>query len=188
MRRGWPVLVVGAVTLGACSAPPVLLDAGDFEDVTIAEQNTSYSIAPGWTWCDEMSPNLYMGDPVQGTWLEVDGGPSVGATLLDRSERGQSADDVVATVISKADQCVLSSETIGSGRAIEPLEGLESGAFGWRTEDPDGVWGEFVIVPLDETRVLAYGFATDRGDAPVDLDHLGDLARAGAERFPAAAG
>jgi hypothetical protein len=188
VRRGWSALVVGVLLLGGCSTTPVLLDEDDFEDVTIVEQNTRYSLAPGWTWCEEMSPNLYTSEPVQGTWLEVDGGPSVGATLLDRSGRGQSAEDVVADITAQADQCVLSSRTIGSGRFIEPLDGLEAGAAGWRTEDPDGVWGEFVVVPLDGTRVLAYGFATDRVDPPVDLDDLRDLAVAGAERFPASEG
>lgn len=186
MRPRWPAVLGGVLLLGACSAPPVLLDEGDFDDVTIVEQNTRYSIAPGWTWCEQMSPNLYLGNSVQGTWLELDGGPSVGATLLDRSGRGESAEELVAAITAQADQCVLSSETIGSGRLIEPLDGLERGAAGWRTQDPDGVWGEFVVVPLDGTRVLAYGFSTDRDDAPVDLDDLRDLATAGAERFPGA--
>ena len=188
MRRGWPAVLGGVFLLGACASSPVLLDERDFDDVTLVEQNSRYSIAPGWTWCEEMSPNLYMGDPVQGTWLELDGGPAVGATLLDRSGRGQSADDLVAAITAQADQCVLSSETIGSGRLIEPLDGLEDGASGWRTRDPDGVWGEYVVVPLDGSRVLAYGFATDRDDAPVDLDDLRDLAVAGAERFPTSDG
>lgn len=172
------------VVLAGCSSSPVLLPADEFDDVTIVEQNTTYAIAPGWTWCRTMSPVEYGGDPEQGTWLQIDGGPSVGATVLDQSGLGQDASDLIAELVADADQCTLSAATIGSGRSIEPLDGQGDGAAAWRTEDPNGVWGEFAVLPLDDTRVLAVGFQTDRDEPPAELADLIALAVEGAERFP----
>lgn len=177
MRRAWPVAVSVMVVLAGCSSAPVLLPEDEFDDVTIVEQNTKYSIAPGWTWCQVMSPGLYVGDPVHGTWLEIDGRPSVGATVLDRSGFGQDASDLVAEFVVHADQCALEGREIGVGRSVEPLEGLGQGVTAWRTEDPNGVWGEFAVLPLDDTRVLAVGFQTDRDEAPAELEDLISLAR-----------
>ena len=177
LRGAWPVAVSVMVVLAGCSSAPVLLPEDEFDDVTIVEHDTKYSIAPGWTWCRAMSPVEYGGDPDRGTWLEIDGGPSVGATVLDQSGIGEDSAGLVAEFVADADQCTLSAATIGTGRSIEPLDGQGDGVTAWRTEDPNGVWGEFAVLPLDDTRVLAVGFQTDRDEAPAELEDLISLAR-----------
>lgn len=188
MRRPWLPLVGLVALVSACSSSPVVLSEDDFDDVTIVEQNTEYAIAPGWTWCRQLSPLDLMEEPVQGTWLEIGGGPAVGATILDGSSGGEDADDLLEAFRSAADQCVLSARSIGTGRSIEPVEGLGTGVSGWRTEDRDGNRGEFAVLPLDDRRVLAVGFTTDREEPPADLAGLIELAKQGAEQFPPARG
>jgi hypothetical protein len=46
--------------------------------------------------------------------------------------------------------------------------------------------GEYVLLPLDASRVLAVGAETTSDDAPIDLDDLIAAALQGAEQFPAA--
>lgn len=185
-HREGALLGTALVLLAGCSSSPVLLSEDDVTDVTVAEQNTDLAIAPGWTFCDEISPNVYLRAPVVGTWFELADGSTVGATVLDRRADGLSADLVLEQLEAAADQCALESETYpGSGQTIEPLDDLDDSALGWRTQTADGTWGEYVVLPLDESRVLAVGFTTEQDDPPVELSELVDLAAAGAERFPA---
>ncbi|GIG36925.1 hypothetical protein [Cellulomonas pakistanensis] len=183
MRRGWLTLVVVVTSLAACSSPPVLLDEGAVDDVASAEQNTEFAIAPGWTWCSAISPSGTMREPYTGSRFELDDGSSVGATVLDRRAEGLTSAKLLGDLVADADQCTLEARPDGLGTSIEPLTDLEQDAHGWRTRDPEGRWGEYVVVPLDEWRVLAYGFVTRSEEPPVDLDELGELAREGAERL-----
>jgi hypothetical protein len=187
VRHGRAALLGATLMLLAgCSSSPVLLSEDDVADVTLAEQNTDLAIAPGWTFCDAISPDVYLRAPVVGTWFELGSGATVGATVLDRRDDGLSADLMLEQTEAAAGQCALESETYpGSGQTIEPLDDLDDGALGWRTEAADGTWGEYVVAPLDESRVLAAGFTTQEDDPPVDLRDLLALAEAGAERFPA---
>jgi hypothetical protein len=178
--------LVGAtlVLLGGCSSSPVLLSEDDVPDVVLAEQNNDLSIAPGWTFCDEISPNVYLRAPVVGTWFQLEGGATVGASVLDRRADGLSADLVLEQIAAAADQCALESETYpGTGRTIEPLDDLDDGSLGWRTRAGDGTWGEYVVQPLDASRVLAVGFTTTQDDPPVDLSELIEQAEAGSEQL-----
>ena len=184
MRRGAPLASLPLALLAACAADPVLLSPNDLDGVAVqVEQNSADALAPGWTWCSFLSPGVNSSPPVRGSRFSLEGGAQVGASVLDRRDEGWSSDRLVERIESQADQCALeASDSLGT--SIEPLDGLATGARGWRTADPEGRWGEYVVVKLDEWRVLAYGFATDDADPPVDLDDLGDLARTGSERFP----
>ena len=179
--RRWLALPVVALLAG-CSSSPVVLSEGDFSDVTIVEQNSRFSIAPGWTWCQQLSPLGLMESPVSGTWLEIGGGPAVGATILDRSDRGDDADDLLEEFRSAGEQCAVSARSIGTGRVIEPLDTGRPGVSAWRTADRNGMRGEFAVMPLDDARVLAVGFVTDQEDPPADLDDLIRLAEQGARQ------
>lgn len=185
----WLALLALPLLLAGCSSSPVLLSEDDVPDVTLTEQNTDLAIAPGWTFCDAISPDVYLRAPVVGTWFELGGGATAGASVLDRGSDGLSADLVLEQIEAAADQCALESETYpGSGQAIEPLADVDAfgaGALGWRTEAGDGTWGEYVVLPLDASRVLTVGFTTQQEDPPVDLRDLVERAEAGAAQFPA---
>ena len=51
-----------------------------------------------------------------------------------------------------------------------------------------GEWGQYVLVRLDDVRVLAVGFSTTQDEAKVDLDDLVERATVGAEQFAAPEG
>ena len=181
-------MVALVAPLVACASPSVLVDEADLDGVQSAEQNTEHAIAPGWTWCSAISPNVNMRAPYTGSRFELEDGTSVGATILDRRAEGLTARAMLQDVVDAADQCALEARPDDLGTAIEPLDGLQQDTRGWRTVDPEGRWGEYVVEPLDEWRLLAYGFVTRADRAPVDLDDLRDLAVAGAERLPASEG
>lgn len=184
------LLVVGVAVvaaLGACADDPVLLDGDDFPGVQGTTQNTRSGNVPGPTWCDGIAADTFAAPSSPGTVLDFGAQGSAGAVIIDRSGDGIGSDYVLAKLQEQADLCG-DSDAASEGSTIEPLPGLAEGAVGWTTRRSDGEWGEYVLVPLDESRLLAVGFSTTQDDAPVDLDDLVDRATAGAERFPASAG
>lgn len=180
-------VLAAAVLLAACSSTPVLLDGADFEGVESTTQDDGGALAPGWTWCDDLRPGLYTGASVTSSFLTFDDESRVGATVIDLSEDARSSDDVLERYAAAADRCA-EADAAARGYAIEPVAGLDQGESGWTTRRSDGEWGQYVLVRLDNARVLAVGFSTTQDDAPVDLDDLVDRATAGAEQFPAAEG
>lgn len=188
MRRVRLALLAPVLLLAACSSDPVLVSGDDVDGATRVVQNTGDALAPGWTWCQPLSPGRTTSSPIQGSLLELEDGSSVGATIMQREDEGITASELLEKIQAQADLCINQSETASAGESFEPLDGLADDARGWRSETPEGRWGEYVVVQLDEWRVLAYGFATDEEDPPIDLDELGDLAREGAARFPSAEG
>jgi hypothetical protein len=147
MRRGWVAMVALVVPLVGCASPAVLVDEADLDGVQSAEQNTEHAIAPGWTWCSAISPNVNMRAPYTGSRFELEDGTSVGATLLDRRAEGLTATAMLQDVVDAADQCALEARPDDLGTAIEPLDGLQQDARGWRTVDPEGRRGEYVVQP-----------------------------------------
>lgn len=176
-----------ALAITACSNDPVLVDGSGLPGVDVTEQNRSLGSAPGWTWCEELAPNLYTATRAPSTGLAFDDGGEAGAVVIDRSRDGATADYFVERLGEAAARCA-DSDLVGEGYSIEPLADLPDGQVGWRTGTPDGEWGELVLVPLDRWRVLAAGFATTEEEPPVDRDELVALAEQGAEQFPPARG
>ena len=174
-------VVIGVFTLisGCTGSQRVVLPEADFEDVTAVHQNTRSSIAPGWTWCDGLSPVYRMQAPERGTSLELGGEATVGATILDLSSRGIDADAQIDQFVSSADLC---STLVEVGQTISSIDAADSRVVAWRTRDSGGHWGEFAVMPLDDARVLAVGFVTDQEDPPADLDDLIRLAEQGARQ------
>ena len=111
---------------------------------------------------------------------------AAGAAVVTH-ERADAA-EMLAEYALGADACTRLQER-SSKHSFEPLAGLDDGAVGWRTVDDSveyddgttGRWGEFALVPLDDTHLLAVGFATVDDDPPVDLDELIRIARERAE-------
>lgn len=113
----------------------------------------------------------------------VDGVMAVGARLVDGYRDGRSADAYLERVQAEADRCARDEwRQVGS---IEPLTGLDPDAIGWRLRRVDHpVWEEYVVIKLDEWRVLGVGLGTSQlEERPVELDELIRHARAGADRF-----
>ncbi|MET0432741.1 MAG: hypothetical protein ABW025_01140 [Cellulomonas sp.] len=189
-RRRSGLLAAGAVVvaaLAACSADPVLLDGDDFPGVEETTQNTRSGNVPGPTWCDGMAADTVAAPSSPGTVLDLGDRGTAGAVIIDRSADGLGSDQVLAQLQGQADACADSS-VAEQGSVIEPLTGLGDGAIGWTTRRVDGEWGEYVLVPLDEWRLLAVGFSTTQDEPPVELADLVDRAVAGADRFPASEG
>ncbi|QZN86020.1 hypothetical protein [Cellulomonas sp. C5510] len=117
--------------------------------------------------------------------MELGGDSTVGATILDLSGRRIDAGEQIDQFVSSAELC---STLIEAGEAISGIDAGDSRVVAWRTQDSDGHWGEFAVMPLDDARVLAVGFETDGDDAPADLDDLIRLAEQGARQFPSGRG
>ncbi len=83
----------------------------------------------------------------------------------------------------RGDNCA-ASVSRGPEDAIERLPEGDATALRWRTSTAGGLWGEYTLIALDDTRLLAVGFETTADEAPVELDELVDLAEAGARQFP----
>lgn len=186
-RRTGAGLVVAVVLLTGCGGDPVLLDGDDVPGVQGTTQNTRSGNVPGPTWCDGIAADTFPAPSSPGTVLDFGAQGSAGAVIIDRSGDGIGSDYVLATLQEQADLCG-DSDAASEGSTIEPLTGLVEGEVGWTTRRSDGEWGEYVLVPLDESRLLAVGFSTTQDEAPVDLDELVDRATAGAEQFPAREG
>jgi hypothetical protein len=184
VRRGPAVgLALGGVlVLSACTSEPVLLDAADLPGAEVVEQNRWAGGAPGWTWCADLAPNLYTDSGAVSSGVSFGDAGEAGAVIIDRSADGATAQYFLDRLEAAAAACA-DSEAVDRGFAIAPLGGLDDGEVGWRTETPDGEWGDYVLIPLDEMRLLAVGFSTFAGEAPVDLDELVTQARQGAQQF-----
>jgi hypothetical protein len=177
----------GALLLASCSSSPVLLDGADFDGVESTTQDDGGALAPGWTWCDDLRPGLYTGASVTSTFLTFDDEARAGATIIDLSEDARSSDYVLEQYAAAAEGCA-ESDAASRGYTIDRITGLGDGETGWTTRRSDGEWGQYVLVRLDDVRVLAVGFSTTEDEAPVDLDDLVERATVGAEQFPASEG
>lgn len=163
----------------------MLLDEDDFQGVTETLQSKRYAVAPGWTWCEDLNPTWFSGGKFPVSWFSFGDPVQAGAAVLDRSADGVTAEELAGWFEDKAGLCAEELERgEEEGRSIEALSGLDAGSVGWRTETIAGEWGEYVLIPLDEWRLLAVGFSTDQQEPPVDLDELVALATEGAEQFP----
>ncbi|RMI13564.1 hypothetical protein [Cellulomonas triticagri] len=176
----------GALAFLLVQPGPVLLDPDDFPGV-VASQQGEPAVPPGWTNCDlSVGAWLREGDP--DTLLDFGDGSWAVAAIAQRPEGRNlyaDADAFIAHLESTAATCAQSSK-IDNGFTIEALPDLDPGAVGWRTGYLDiPRWGEYVVIPLDERRLLAVGFETNQEEPPVDMDRLVELAKQGAEQFPA---
>lgn len=173
------VLVVGGVVLAQRADAPVLLDPADFTGVTEVQEPGRGQV-PGTSWCVQLeeSVRIHKGDPA--TKLALEDGV-VGAAVLSAPGSSSGAAGLIRAAEQQATACV-ESDLTAQGYAIEPLDGLEDGALGWRFRDVDGGSGELVLAPLDESRLLVVGQSGAASRLPAELDDL--LARAieGADR------
>lgn len=185
-RTAAVALALGAgLALAGCttSSSATLLDADDVEGVEEATHDEDGAWAPGWTWCDDLNPYRYVeGGELHTSLLSFGGGAGAGATIIDGSSDGVTADYLLETIEARAGLCAENETALDRGYAIEPLSGLDAGVVGWRTEASDGEHGEFALVRLDGRRLLAVGWVSDAPEAPVELGELIRLAREGAER------
>lgn len=186
-RVAGPCGLVVLVLLAGCSSSPVLVEDSALDGATSVHQDDEKALAPGWTWCDEIAPGLYVRGDVVSSWFGFGERGSAGATVIDRSADGLSAASVLELIEQRAASCAASDLT-ERGNSIEPLTGLGDGEAGWRTTTADGERGEYVLVPLDDRRLLAVGVATTEDEAPVDLDELVALATRGGERVAGSEG
>lgn len=169
------------LTLAGCANAPVLLDEDDVPGAERVIQNARHAIAPGWTWCSDLNPAGYVGADLVGSWFSFGGSVQAGANIIDRSSDGLTAERVLGRFEDNAELCAQgAARSDVAGLMIEPLDGLDAGTVGWRTETGDGERGELVLVPLDEWRLLAVGLSTDGPELPVQLDELVAAAREGA--------
>lgn len=169
------------VALAGCTqSDPPLLRESDFDGVVSATHDEpGQDYVPGPTWCRRLVPSrvpLPPGPISRLTFDEEDPYPTVGAMVV-----GRSLDTVTDSLEGAAAWCT-QVEGEGPDRSLEPLTGLDDGAIGWRTRDDNGVWGEYVAVPLDGLHLLLVGFETDEAEPPIELDELIRLAREGVER------
>ena len=171
-----------ALLVAGCSGDPVLVDGDDLPGVTAVTHDEGGGLAPGWTWCEGIAPQLYTSGSTTSTWLSFGERGDAGAVIIDRAEDGLSADGLMSRIEEQADLCA-GSESTGLGYSIEPLTGLDEGQQGWRTETKDGERGEYVVAPLDDTRLLAVGVESSGDEMPVELAELVRRAQEGAERF-----
>jgi hypothetical protein len=181
-------MVAGALAFVLLRPGPVLLDPDDFHGVVRSQQGEP-TVPPGWTNCD-LSVGVWIREGAPDSSLDFGDGRWAAAAIAERPEgRGlyEDAQDFLEHLESTAERCALSPKT-DNGFSIEPLQGLQPGEVGWRTGYLDTPrWGEYVVIPLDENRLLAVGFETNEAEPPVDMDRLVELAKQGAEQFPAAA-
>lgn len=176
-------LGAGLALAGCTTSSSTLLDASDVEGVERATHDEDGAWAPGWTWCDDLNPYRYVeGGELHTSLLSFGGGAGAGATIIDGSSDGVTADYLLETIEARAGLCAENETALDRGYAIEPLSGLDAGVVGWRTEASDGEHGEFALVRLDDRRLLAVGWVSDGPEAPVELGELIRLAREGAER------
>lgn len=92
-------------------------------------------------------------------------------------------DVVIEEMTANASRCAApAAATDDPETSLEPLTGLDDGAVGWRTYDGPRVWGEYAVIPLDETHLLAVGFETDKPEPPIEINELIRLALEGVER------
>lgn len=176
------LVAVLAAALAGCTSPSTLLDAADFDGVVESAHDEDGAFAPGWTWCTELNPYAYVVGASPTSLLTFAGRTQVGATIVDRSGEGLSAEAVLGLVEERASRCAQNDTATGSGYVIEPLTGLDDDAVGWRTETGEGEHGEFAVLTLDSSHLLAVGWATDQPEPPLELDELIRLAREGVDR------
>jgi hypothetical protein len=164
----------------------VLLDPDDFAGVTRADQNTQ-NPPPGWTACD-LSVGDWLSDEGPDTALEFGPDQRAGAAIaVQPSSSTRDVRETIDYLSGLAEMCAAGNSATSGRFSIEPLSGLAPGEVGWRTRYEDPLrWGEYVVIPLDERRLLVVGFETDEADPPVVMDRLVELAKQGAEQFPAA--
>lgn len=195
MRRRTKVIAgigAGLAVLGGTFAfvlvrpGPVLLDPEDFPGVTRTDQNAQNS-PPGWTACD-LSVGDWLSDEGPDTALEFGEDQRAGAAIaVQPSSSTRDVPEMIDYLSGLAEMCAAGNSATSGRFSIEPLSGLAPGEVGWRTRYEDPLrWGEYVVIPLDEHRLLAVGFETDQEEPPVDMDRLVELAKQGAEQFPAA--
>jgi hypothetical protein len=172
------------LALAGCTASPTLLDESDFEGIQVVEQNKGESLAFGWTWCNALRPRTFPSTRVTAnSFFAFDQYVYLGATIIDNRDSDRTADELLDRFDAYAEMCATSDAVTIHGYSIEPLTGLSEGEEGWRTRTTDGEWGEYVVIKLDDWRLLAVGFTTNQDEPPVDIDELMRLAREGAAEF-----
>lgn len=180
-RVGVVATLALGLALSGCTRPdPTLLDPGDVDGVVEATHDADEATAPGWTWCSPLDPYAYF-RLTPTSRLRFDGRASAGATIVDRTADGFSADYLLATFEEKAQLCE-DGLNAADGDTIGPLTGLGADTVGWRTETADGRQGELALIRLDDARLLVVGVETDQAELPISLADLMRLAREGAER------
>jgi hypothetical protein len=175
-------LVAGLLVLVGCGSSAVLVQESDVPGVETVHQNEE-AYAPGWTWCDALRPSFYIDGGAVSSSFTFGNRERAAATIIDGSSDDLPADYMLEQYEAQADSCARSDATT-RGYSIEPLTGLAEGEVGWTTRTSDGEWGEYVLIPLDEWRLLAVGFSTSEQEPPVEMDELIQRAREGAEQFP----
>lgn len=172
------VVVLVVVLVRACrTESPHLLNASDFEGVD--EVVHDEGVPRAWTWCRSLDASDLFGHDGAASRLSFGDGGLAGATLVDGWTVGVPADHNLEHIKDSAERCA-----DGEGPSmIEELTDLDEDAVGWRTESSGGEWGEYVVIKLDDWRVLAVGFSTREPTAPVEIGELVQLAREGAAKF-----
>lgn len=172
--------LLGSIALlaGGCGTDPVLLDDAALGAVSTRQNPLGWN-TPGWTWCSGLAPDDL---PSVSTALGFGSRGTAGASIIDPGSGVLSGAYLLDRMAERGERCVATADR-ARDRGIEPLTDLTEGAVGWRTHAADGTWGEYVLLPVDGDRVLAVGFVTSDDEAPVDLDELVELARAGVDRF-----
>ncbi len=189
-RRRGPIAIGAGVAAGVLAATlavlllrpdPVLIDPADLPDVVSSHQGER-AWPPGWTWCDlSVARWVRQGDPVSTFTFSDD---TLAAAVIADGRPRWTTEEIASTLDDAATRCA-GSDKPAQGYSIEPLNGLDDGELGWRTSTPDGDWGEYVVIPLDDVRVLTVGFSTWEDDPPVTIEELVAHAKEGAEQFPA---
>lgn len=184
--RGAVVVLTSAALLAGCAGAGTLLRASDFDGVKDADHSTT--LPPGRVWCYGVASDAGQSVTRQST-LVFDEKNRVVAGAAVITHKGATADEMLAEAELDAEDCARGAET-SEAASIEPLMDLGRGVLGWRFVDDSieyadgttGRWGEFALVPLDDSHLLAVGFETVDDDPPVDLDELLRIARERAER------
>lgn len=181
-RAAFGVVLALTLALAGCAdSDPTLLDASDFEGAEEEHYERPWAL-PGGSWCLGVYASVSWDSP--GSFLLLDDGRTeVGAGVVwDNGSTFPSVERAARGCVEHAEEEPL--------LVAEPLRGLEEGAVGWRFvegepgvlgEMDEGRWGEFAMIQLDATNVLAVGFETDQAEAPVEINELFRLAREGLE-------
>lgn len=177
---GAGALALGLLLAGCSDPAPTLLRSSDIDGVTGATHDSEEATTRGFGWCSPLDRYAYY-RPAPTSRLQLAGGGTAGATVVDQSREGFGADYVMRLFEEKATLC-LDGLGAADGDTIEPISGLDADTIGWRTETGEGYQGEIAFVRLDDNRVLAVGVETEKGELPIDLDELVRLAREGVER------